>query len=111
HWDVWIASSAMGPMKALEMASLHGAKFLGMDDDLGSIAVGKLADLMVLNANPLENIRNTANIRYVMKAGSVYDAMSLDEIWPRQKKYGDYYWVAPEMYLNNDKPVGIYDKK
>ena len=64
-----MAARATGNHLALEIASMHGAMFLGMDDDIGSITVGKLADLMVLNANPLENIRNTADIRYVMKSG------------------------------------------
>ena len=62
-------AKAAAPMTALEVASMHGATFLGMEDDLGSIAVGKLGALMVLNANPLTDIRNTANIQYVMKAG------------------------------------------
>src|ERR1700740_1865214 len=51
HWEVWMISSALGPMGALEVASSHGAHFLGADKDLGSLAVGKLAALRVLNAN------------------------------------------------------------
>jgi Tol biopolymer transport system component len=110
HWDVWMAAKATGNMTALEIASLHGAIFLGMEDDLGSIAVGKLGDLMVLNGNPLDNIRNTANIQYVMKAGALYDANSLDEIWPVARRYGDYYWMVPEMYRVDEKPVNIWDQ-
>ena len=90
---------------------MHGAMFLGMEADIGSISVGKLADLMVLNTNPLENIRNTADIRYVMKAGTLYDAMSLDEIWPKAKPYGDNYWYVPQMYEKSVKAVGTYDRK
>jgi hypothetical protein len=111
HWDVWMMAKAAGPMTALEVASLHGATFLGMEQDLGSITVGKLGDLMVLNGNPLENIRNTANIQYVMKGGTLYDATSLDEIWPKAVKYGDYYWVSPEMYRIDEKPVDVWDRK
>lgn len=105
HWDVWMAAKASGNMGALEIASMHGAKFLGMDQDIGSLTVGKLGDLMVLDGNPLVDIRQTANIRYVMKAGTLYDAMSLDEVWPRQRKYGDNYWFVPEMYLRDTKAV------
>ena len=65
---------------------------------------------MILNANPLDDIRNTANIRYVMKAGTLYDANSLDEIWPSARKYGDTYWFVPEMYRRDTKPVGIFDR-
>lgn len=111
HWDVWMVAKAVGNMTALEIASMHGASFLGMQDDLGSITVGKLADLMVLNTNPLDNIRNTADIRYVMKAGTLYDAGSLDEIWPRARPYGDNYWYVPEMYRQDTKAVGTWDKR
>ncbi len=110
HWDVWMAAKATGNMTALEVASMHGAIFLGLEDDLGSISLGKLADLMILNANPLDDIRNTANIRYVMKAGTLYDANSLDEVWPLTRKYGDTYWVVPEMYRRDTKPVGTFDR-
>jgi Tol biopolymer transport system component/imidazolonepropionase-like amidohydrolase len=105
HWDVWMLAKAAGPMTALEVASGHGAAFLGMEDDLGSISVGKLADLMVLNGNPLENIRHTADIQYVMKAGVLYDGGSLDQIWPRAIKFGDNYWLVPELYRIDEKPV------
>ncbi len=111
HWDVWMAAKANGNMTALEIASMHGAMFLGMEDDIGSISVGKLADLMVLNSNPLDNIRNTADIRLVMKAGTLYDAMSLDEIWPRQRPFGDNYWYVPQMYERSVKAVGTHDIK
>jgi hypothetical protein len=107
HWDVWMLAKVAGPMTALEVASNHGARFLGMDKDLGSISVGKLADLMVLNGNPLQNIRSTADIRYVMKAGVLYDGNSLYEIWPRQVKYGNYYWVMPEMFRVDEKRIDM----
>jgi cytosine/adenosine deaminase-related metal-dependent hydrolase len=106
-----MASKAVGNMGALEIASMHGATFLGMADDLGSITVGKLGDLMVLNGNPLDNIRNTTNIQYVMKGGTLYDAMSLDEIWPTARPYGNNYWYVPEMYKRDTKAVDGYDKK
>ncbi len=110
HWDVWMAAKATGNMTALEIASMHGARFLGIDADIGSITVGKLADLMVLNANPLENIRHTADIRYVMKAGVLYDANSLDELWPRQRPYGSTPWAMPEMFKRDTKKVGAFDR-
>jgi hypothetical protein len=106
HWDTWMNAMAMDNLTALEVASLHGARFLGMEQDLGSIEEGKLADLVVLNANPLQNIRATADVRYVMKAGTLYDADSLDELWPNARKFGDYYWVVPEVYRRDDRPVG-----
>ena len=74
HFQIWMMATGMDAMTALESASLHGARFLGMETDLGSIAVGKLADLIVLDRNPLENIRDTASIRFVMKDGNLYDS-------------------------------------
>jgi cytosine/adenosine deaminase-related metal-dependent hydrolase len=106
-----MGASALGNHGALEVASLHGAHFLGADRDLGSIEVGKLADLMVLNTNPLDNIRNTLDAQYVMKGGRLYDAMSLDEVWPRQRKFGPYYWVNPDALQTDTKATDIFDRR
>lgn len=111
HWETWAAASALGPMGALEVASLHGAHFLGGEKDFGSIAAGKLGDLMVLNSNPLENIRNTKDILYVMKAGVLYDAATLDELWPEKKAFGDYYWVNVDALRTDNRPIDYWDKK
>jgi hypothetical protein len=97
HWELW--SLASGPKmtahEALRIATLTGADAIGRAKDVGSLEGGKLADLLVLDANPLTNIRNTNTIRYVMKNGRLYDANTLDEIWPRQKK-ATFYWQQGE---------------
>ncbi len=105
HWEVWIAAEAMGPMGALELASNGGAYFLGAEQDVGSLAVGKLADLMILNSNPLDDIRNTTDIHSVMKGGVLYDAMTLDELWPRRRAYGARPWVYEEVWRSGPRPV------
>ena len=105
HWETWMAASALGPMGALEVASLHGARFIGREKDLGSIEKGKLADFMVLNSNPLVDIKNTLDIQYVTKGGVVYQGDTLDEVWPRQRKYGNYFWVNPDALKIDDKPI------
>ena len=71
---------------ALRSATIYGAEAIGLQTDLGSIEAGKLADILVLDANPLENIRNSRTVRMVMKNGRLYDAETLDELWPRQRK-------------------------
>ena len=109
HWELWMYASALGPMGALEVASLHGATFLGAESDLGTIRIGKLADLVVLNSNPLDNIRNTTDILYVIKGGIIYEGESLDEIWPEERPFGDYYWVDVEMLRNDQRPVSHWD--
>ncbi len=105
HWEAWMAAAATGPMGALEVASLHGARFIGREKDLGSIEVGKLADFLVLNRNPLQDIRATIDMQYVVKGGVVYDDDTLDEVWPRQRRYGTPYWLQPDVLKGGTVPV------
>jgi hypothetical protein len=97
HWELWsIQSGGMSEHDALRVATIYGAEALGLENDLGSIVTGKLADIVVLSANPLENIRNTNTIRYVMKNGRLYDGDTLDEVWPRQRRLEREEWVVAE---------------
>lgn len=105
HWEIWMGATALGNYGALEVASLHGARFLGAQQDLGSIEVGKLADLLVLERNPLEDIRATADIEFVMKGGILYDGMTLDEHWPQQRPFGPHYWVDEDALRNDVRPI------
>jgi Tol biopolymer transport system component len=92
HWDMWaMHSGGMTNFEVLRAATLHGAEAIGYAQDLGSIEVGKLADLIVLVENPLLDIRNTNTIRYVMKNGELFEGDTLEQIWPQQK-------TAPRMW-------------
>ena len=80
----------------LRAATLHGAEAIGYAQDLGSIEVGKLADLIVLNKDPLEDIRNTNTIRYVMKNGELFEGDTLNQVWPKQKPLVPLWWWNDE---------------
>jgi Tol biopolymer transport system component len=93
HWEMWsLAAGGLTPMETLRAATRHGAEIVGLAKDLGSIEPGKLADLVVLDANPLDDIRNTNTVRYVVKNGEVFEGSTLDRIWPSEKKLAPLWW-------------------
>lgn len=86
HWEMQaLAAGGMKPREVLRAATVDGSEIIGRGAELGTLQPGKYADLLVLEKNPLEDIRNTLSIRQVMKNGRLYDADTLDEIWPRQR--------------------------
>jgi Tol biopolymer transport system component len=99
HWELWLLQSGgMSNLEALRCATLFGAEAIGLGSDLGSLEPGKLADLIVLDANPLEDIHNTLSIRSVMKNGRHYDGNTLDEVWPRPRSFGRKWWQEDEVH-------------
>ncbi len=97
HWELWaLQSGGMTPMEALRCATIFGAEAIGMTRDVGSLETGKLADLVVLDQNPLTDIRNTNTIRYVMKNGELFEGETLDQVWPAQRKLEKQYWWGRE---------------
>lgn len=93
HWELWsVASGGMSNHEALKVATIHGAKAIGLDGDLGTIESGKMADLIILNENPLEDLRNTNTIEYVMLNGRLYEGNSLNQIYPDKVEAGPFNW-------------------
>jgi hypothetical protein len=93
HWELWsMASGGLSSHDALRAATIYGAEAIGMAQDIGSIEAGKLADILVLDKDPLTDLRNTTALRFVVKNGRIYNAESLDEVWPRERKLPAQYW-------------------
>ena len=109
HWELWsMATGGLSNHEVLRLATLTGADAIGLSQDLGSIAPGKLADLIVLEENPLEDLRHTSAIRYVMKNGRLYDGSTLDEVYPRSRPLQTMWWQTggPSGELPGVEPEG-----
>jgi len=106
HWETWMfTQGGMSNHDALKVATINGANYIGMADHIGSLEPGKLADLIVIDGNPLEDIYDTENVEFTMINGRLYDAATLNEIgshpkerlpfwWERDGNYGEFDWHA-----------------
>jgi imidazolonepropionase-like amidohydrolase/Tol biopolymer transport system component len=93
HWEMWsFVRGGMTPLEALKAATSTPATALGYIKDIGTIEEGKLADLLILDANPLDDIRNTDKISRIMLNGRLYDPVTMNEVLTGSKARGKYYW-------------------
>ncbi|QIB64440.1 amidohydrolase family protein [Kineobactrum salinum] len=101
HWEMWsFVRGGFSPMQALAAATINPATYLGMEADLGSIEQGKLADLVVLDANPLENIRHSDQISHIVLNGRIYEAATLAETHTGDAELQPFYWQGrPESAI------------
>lgn len=98
HWELWMfAQGGMTPHEALRSATLHGAQYLGLDGDLGSLETGKLADLVVLDGNPLDDIYQTEHVAMVMADGRLFDAATMNQIGNHPQERALFYWEKDEV--------------
>jgi Tol biopolymer transport system component/imidazolonepropionase-like amidohydrolase len=92
-WEIWmLTQGGMSNWQALRAATIDGADYIGYASQFGSIEVGKRADLVVVDGNPLENIRATADTAYVMANGRLFDANTMAEIGGRQRPAPTFFW-------------------
>lgn len=95
HWELWMLSQGgMTPMQAIRCATMNGASYIGMDDQIGSIEIGKLADLVILDKNPLDDIHNSQYVNYTMVNGRIYDAETMNEVGNYDNKRSNFWWEA-----------------
>lgn len=93
HWELWsFVRGGMSPVEALRAGTIVSAKSLGMDKDIGSLEAGKLADLVVLDADPTADIRNSEKVHRVMVGGRMYDPATLNEVVTGERKRAPYWW-------------------
>jgi imidazolonepropionase-like amidohydrolase len=93
HWEIWMLhQGGMTEHEALQAATINGASYIGMDKEIGSLEVGKLADFLILDKNPLENIRNTESITHTIINGRVYDAQTMHEVISSEQKRAPFWF-------------------
>ena len=93
HWELWsFVRGGMSPVEALAAGTIESARSLGMDSEIGSLEPGKLADLLVLDADPTADIRNSQKIDQVMLNGRLYDSLTMDELVTGSRKRAAYWW-------------------
>lgn len=105
-WELYgLAMGGTAPMEVLRQSTLTGAEKIGLARDLGSLEVGKLADLLVLDADPLADLRHLERLRYVMKNGLLYDAASMTQVWPTWQPLQRFFWMSPEDHRRFAAPA------
>ncbi len=93
HWELWLLhQGGMSNLEALRAATLNGAEYIGAGDEIGSLKVGKLADLIVMDKNPLDDIRNTETVKYTMVNGRLFDTDSMNEIGNTAETRSKFFW-------------------
>ncbi len=101
HWELWMfVQGGATPLQAIRYATLNGASYLGMNKEIGSLEVGKLGDLIVMDSNPLDDIRNSEKIKYVMINGRLYDSLTMNETVSREK-------VRSKLWFELDRGVAF----
>ena len=87
HWEMWMfAQGGMSSLEAIRASTLDPAKYLGLDKNVGSLEVGKLADLMVIDGDPLKNIRDSDKVDYTMINGRLFDASTMNEVGKKARE-------------------------
>jgi imidazolonepropionase-like amidohydrolase len=113
HWEMWTGGlGGMTSLEAIRMATLNGARYLGMDKDIGSLEVGKLADLVMIDGNVLADIRNSDKISHVMLNGRLYETATMNEVGATPKARQPFFFEGPgnaDVPVRNTQTIGHED--
>ena len=117
HWELWmLKQGGMTNMEALRSATWNGAYTIGMEHQIGSLEAGKLADLIVLDEDPLEDIDNTNSVIYTMVNGRLYDTFSMNQIGNEEVTRSKFWWEMDgfndnfEWHAETNSFLGIHCK-
>jgi len=97
HWEMWMMEQGgFTPWQAIRGATIDGARYLGMDSDIGSIEVGKLADLVIIDGNPLEDLRRSEYVTHTMINGRLYEAETMNQVAPDEVERQPFFFEAED---------------
>jgi cytosine/adenosine deaminase-related metal-dependent hydrolase len=83
------------PWEAIRGATIDGAAYIGLDGDIGSIEKGKLADLVIIDGNPLEDLRRSEYVTHTMINGRLYDVTTMNQIAPDRVERQEFFFERP----------------
>ena len=93
HWELWMfVQGGMSPLEALRAGTLDAAAYIGLDGDIGSLEVGKMADLAVIDGNPLDDIRVSEKVMHTMVNGRLYEAETMNAVTPEPANRRSFWW-------------------
>jgi imidazolonepropionase-like amidohydrolase len=93
HWELWMfVQGGMTPHEALRAGTLNGARYVGLDGDIGSLEVGKLADIAIIAGDPLLDIRESEKVHYTVIDGRIFDAATMAELGNQPRDPSPLWW-------------------
>ena len=111
HWEMWMMSQGgFSEWEALRGATIDGAVHLGMEKDLGSIEVGKLADLVVIDGDVLNNILLSEMVEYTIINGKVFEAATMNEFGKRARRNKFFFEDDNQIYMPVATQKAMHEK-